>query len=286
MEYAILGGTNRKVSRLGFGGATAGLKNYLEPYDPASPDSFHDVLAAIDMALALGITYFDTAPGYGEGASERMFGAALDGIEPDSIFLATKVGFGDRDHVLRSVEQSLHNLRRDSIDLLQIHGGSISRALESSLFEPNGMMAGLIEAKDAGMVKHLGFTTEDNNDVVYNLIRSGPFDTIQLCYNLLYQHPYDPIRPFGSMFAAEEQGMGIITMRTTTSGTFQRWIKLVNPGNTFDYARALIQFVLSNPLVDVALVGMRTAALVQENVAVCDDLAGRIDLEQLHNRYV
>ena len=80
--------------------------------------------------------------------------------------------------------------------------------------------------------------------------------------------------------------MGIITMRTTTSGTFQRWIKLVNPGNTFDYARALIQFVLSNPLVDVALVGMRTAALVQENVAVCDDLAGRIDLEQLHNRYV
>lgn len=286
MEYTVLGKTKRKVSRLGFGGATAGLKNYLEPFDPASPESFRDVLAAIDMALTLGITYFDTAPGYGDGASERMFGAALDGVDPDDIFLATKVGFGDRDHVLHSLEQSLRNLRRDTIDLLQIHGASFSQDLETAIFAPDGMVTGLIEAKETGLVKHIGFTTEDNNEAVYHLIRCGTFDTIQLCYNLLYQHPFDPVRPFGSMIAADEQELGIITMRTTTSGTFQRWIKMVNPDNTFDYARALIQFVLSNPLVDVALVGMRTAALVRENVAVCDDLAGRIDLEHLHDRYV
>ena len=61
-------------------------------------------------------------------------------------------------------------------------------------------------------------------------------------------------------------------MRAPTSGTFQRWIQMVNPENTFDYNRALIQFVLSNPLVDVALIGMRSAKRVEENVAICEDL--------------
>jgi predicted aldo/keto reductase-like oxidoreductase len=132
----------------------------------------------------------------------------------------------------------------------------------------------------------MGFSTEDNNDVVYRLIESGRFDTVQMCYNFLFQHPYEPSRPFGSMLAAEERQMGIITMRAPTSGTFQRWIQMVNPDNTFDYTRALIQYVLSNPLVDVALVGMRTANLVEENVALCDDMAGRVDLNQVHARYV
>ncbi len=54
--------------------------------------------------------------------------------------------------------------------------------------------------------------------------------------------------------------MATVTMRTATSGTLQRWLRMVNPADTFDYTPALIQFVLSNPLVDVALVGMRDVA--------------------------
>lgn len=286
MEYAIFGKTGRKVSRIGFGGAAAGLKNYLYTYDPDSDESFHGIVAAIDKALELGINYFDTAPGYGEGTSERMFGAALEGVDPGRVFLATKVGFGDRDHVLRTLESSLKNLKRNSIDLLQIHGGSISKEMEAAILGPGGMLAGMKEARDAGLVKYLGFTTEDNNDVVYNMINRDHFDTIQMCYNFLFQHPYEPSRPFGSMLAAEQQGLGIITMRSVTSGTFQRWIKMVNPDNTFDYTRPLIQFVLSNPPVDVALIGMRTAEQVIQNAAICDDLSGRIDLGQVHTRYV
>ena len=60
----------------------------------------------------------------------------------------------------------------------------------------------------------------------------------------------------------------------------------MNPENTFDYNRALIQFVLSNPLVDVALIGMRSAKRVEENVAICEDLNGRIDISKMHTRYV
>jgi len=75
-------------------------------------------------------------------------------------------------------------------------------------------------------------------------------------------------------------------MRGPTSGIFQRWIQWVNPENSFDYTPALIQFVLSNPLVDVALVGMRTPEEVRANLALVDDIDGRIDLDQLHERYV
>ena len=56
--------------------------------------------------------------------------------------------------------------------------------------------------------------------------------------------------------------------------------------NTFDYSKALIQYVLSNPLVDTALLGMRSVAQVEENVAVCLDTAHRIDLAELHKRKV
>ena len=61
---------------------------------------------------------------------------------------------------------------------------------------------------------------------------------------------------------------------------------MVNPENTFDYSRALIQFVFSNPMVDVALIGMRSAKRVMQNVEICNDLDGRISLDELHTRYV
>ena len=138
------------------------------------------------------------------------------------LVLATKASFGDRDAVMRSVEASLKNLKRDYVDLLQIHGDSISRERWSRIAGPGGMLEAMRELKQSGMVKHLGFTTEDNNDVVYEMMDCGEFDVVQMCYNFLFQHPYEPSRPFGSMMKARELGMGIATMRAPTSGTFQR----------------------------------------------------------------
>ena len=80
--------------------------------------------------------------------------------------------------------------------------------------------------------------------------------------------------------------MGIVTMRSLTSGIFQKWMRMIQPDNTFDYSKALIQYVLSNPLVDTALLGMQSVAQVEENVAVCLDTAHRIDLAELHKRKV
>lgn len=284
METTELGRTGAKVSRLGFGGAPAGLTNYLGTYTPEDAAQRRQVSAAIDRALELGVTYFDTAPAYGQGASEAIFGEVLAGLE-DEVFLATKV-VPTQEDVRASLEASLSRLGRDHVDLLQIHGSSYSREMLEGFFASGGMIEQMEALRDEGLVHFLGFTTEDNNPAVYRFIESGRFDVMQLCYNLLYQHPAEQTRPFGSMFEAEAQKMGIVTMRTVTSGLFQRWVQWVNPGNTFDYTPALLQFVLSNPLVDVALVGMRDAEIVEANVAIVEDMAGRIDIEELHKKYV
>ena len=115
-------GPNRvPVSRLGFGGATAGLTNYIEAYDAGDATNRDTMLAALRHAVASGVTYFDTAPGYGDGLAETIFGAALQGAP---VFLATKVPLSAAGRVRQSLEASLRRLRRDRIDLLQLHGTS------------------------------------------------------------------------------------------------------------------------------------------------------------------
>lgn len=289
MEYSTLGRTGATVSRLGFGGAVLGLKDYIYRFDPADPGDRGGLFEAIEAALSSGINLFDTAPGYGSGESERILGEALAGVTTvgeHPLFVSTKVKWDAAGGIRASVEQSLERLGRDRVDLVQLHGNSYSAEDTDQILGDGGAAEQLLALKEEGLTGGIGFTSEDDNDSVYRLVRSGHFDTMQLCYNFIFQHPYEPSRPFGALLEAEKHGLGILTMRAPTSGTFQRWIQMVNPANTFDYTPALIQFVLSNPLVDVALVGMRDADLVARNVAIVHDTAGRVDLDAVHERYV
>jgi predicted aldo/keto reductase-like oxidoreductase len=168
---------------------------------------------------------------------------------------------------------------------VQLHGGSWQPADVQRILGPGGIADQLDEMRDEGLVRHIGLTSEDNNDSLYELIRSGRFDVLQICYNLLHQHPYEPTRPFGSMLVAEEHGVGIVTMRGATSGVLQKWVRAVRPDDDFDYTPALIAFVLSNPLVDVALVGMRSAEEVKANARLAEDMTARLDIAALHRKY-
>lgn len=286
METVKLGKTGQTVSRLGFGGATAGLKDYGGPYDPGNDDDRRGVVAAIGRALELGVTYFDTAPGYGGGQGERIFGQGLSGVAREKLFIATKTAMVPADQVEASLSASLDNLDMDYVDLLQIHGTVYTDEHLETFLAPGGTLEGLQRCRRDGRARHIGFSVEAMNPACDRLIRCDAFDTVQICYNLLFQHPYDPYWPSGAIYDAEEQGLGIVAMRSATSGIFQKWVELVNPDNTFDYTPALLQFQLSNPLVDVALVGMRTVAEVEANVAAVADTDARIDLAMLHNRRV
>ncbi len=274
--------TGATVSRLGYGGAAIGLTNYLEAYDAQARRAVS--VATVRQAADAGVTYFDTAPGYGNGLSEEIFGEALEGRA--GITIATKVKAEPGIDVRASLEASLARLRRPRIDLLQIHGTSIDAETCRAILAQGGMAAQMRALRDEGLVAAIGFTSEDNNAAVYDLIAHGGFDSMQIAYNLLLQHPYEPTRPFGSLFAAKAQGMFTVTMRTITSSIFQRWVRMANPADDFDYTGALIQFVLSNKLIDVALVGMRTASDVDSSVREWRDTGKRIDVEALWGRYV
>ncbi|MDR0450143.1 MAG: aldo/keto reductase [Treponema sp.] len=286
MEYVQFGKTGVTVSRLGFGGAVAGTRNYIRPYDPDSGESKTLIRGALETALELGITYFDTAPAFGKGASESIFGDVLGGADPRKTFIATKCVPTGYDGVMRSIEGSLKRLRRDYVDLFQIHGGTYTPERARQILAPGGMLEAMEKLRREGLARFIGFTSEDNNTAVFDFIECRRFDAVQLCYNLFFQHGYEPNRPFGSLLAAENRGLGISAMRAATSGAFQRWIKMIRPDDDFDYVPALIRFALSNPLVDVVLLGMRDPVQVRRNVAVADDFAGRLDLRALHRRTV
>jgi len=283
---SVLGKTNKTVSRIGFGGATAGIPNYLSEFDPDNQSNRDEIIAAIGYAYENGITYFDTAPGYGDGKSEEIFGQALSAFNPATYFLATKAAPCSARDLRISLEKSLERLQRDYVDLLQIHGTVYQADQLDLILKSGGMLDEMENLRDEGLIRHLGFTGEAQNPPFYQLLHSNRFDVMQIAYNFIFQHPYDPSWQSGSLYDAERQKMGIVAMRTMTSGIFQKWIDQVHPDNQFDYSPALLQFTLSNPLIDVALIGMRSVEQVQQNIAICNDTDHRIDLDTLHNRKV
>jgi predicted aldo/keto reductase-like oxidoreductase len=86
---------------------------------------------------------------------------------------------------------------------------------------------------------------------------------------------------------AEEQEMGVILMRPLTSGVLQRLMAQAFPEiDVLDVGRSLLNHVLSDPSVDVALVGMREPRFVELKNEISDDVASQIDLTKRHDRYV
>ena len=115
IETRPFGDTGERVTTLGLGGA--GLPRH----------SFGEGVATVRRALELGITYLDTSPMYGDGLSQAIYGEALQG-RSERYLLATKLGHFARPWCFRSpdalgaqLEENLRILRRDSVDVLQVH---------------------------------------------------------------------------------------------------------------------------------------------------------------------
>ncbi|HVK14584.1 MAG TPA: aldo/keto reductase [Gemmataceae bacterium] len=155
--------------------------------------------ATVGRALAAGIDWFDTAPGYGQGQSEATLGRVLAELGTSrTARIATKVRVPEDalgrvgDYVLSSVRESLARLRVQQITLLQLHNG-IARgrgdepaALTSSdVLDAGGVLDAFRRVRDAGLVRYLGLTGTGHADAMREVIRSGGFDTLQVPYNLL-----------------------------------------------------------------------------------------------------
>jgi aryl-alcohol dehydrogenase-like predicted oxidoreductase len=193
MKYRRLGNTDVEVSEIGFGcGPTAGLMVY------GTPDEQRD---AVRRAYDLGITYFDTAPIYGDFVSEDNLGRALEaaGVRP---VIATKVclELPDLDNipaaVRRSVEDSLRRLRVDDVAVIQLHNRVASaRAARAdlgvgALLTPDDVLGPVLETlralRSEGKTRAIGCCSWGGELASVNqVIDSGAFDTVLVGYSIL-----------------------------------------------------------------------------------------------------
>ena len=130
MQYLQLGSSTLQVSRIAFGCMSL-------QQEPGSID-------VLQRAVALGINYFDTADLYDKGVNETLVGTALKGVR-DKVVIATKVGNvwrpdgsgwdwnPSKQHILKSVDESLKRLQTDYIDLYQLHGGTLQDPIDESI---------------------------------------------------------------------------------------------------------------------------------------------------------
>ena len=295
LDKAEIGSTGLMVSRLGVGGAPFGSM----PVDTAEQRS----VESIGKGLELGISYYDTAPFYGSGRSERYYARGLSGVERDGYALSTKVGRAlnpvdagarggihrdlptvevafdfSRDGVLRSFEESLKRLELDRIDILLIHDPDDYH--EQAL---NESFPALAELRSQGVIGAIG-AGMNFCEPLAQFGREADFDCFLLAgrYTLLDHSGLDDLLPM-----CEERGISIILGGPYNSGVLASdlgegttYFYRATPPETLELARrikavcdrhgvplkaAALQFGLAHPAVSATIPGAVSADEVQEN---------------------
>lgn len=156
MEYRQLGSSGLRVPALSFGTGTFGGKGPL--FSAWGQSDTAEARRLVDICIHAGVTLFDTADVYSDGASEEILGEAIRGRR-DSVLISTKTGLpmGDgpqdwgvsRTRLLRAVDDSLRRLGTDHIDLLQLHAFDASTPVEELIGTLDLLIA-------AGKVRYAG----------------------------------------------------------------------------------------------------------------------------------
>ncbi len=291
--------TGTALSELGFGGAPVG-----NLYAAVSDDT---ALATVDAAWAHGVRYFDTAPHYGLGLSERRLGAALAGRPRAEFVVSTKVGrllepnpaptgsdleagFAvpdthvrrfdySREAVLRSLEGSLARLGLDRIDVVYVHDPDEHMTLALDETFP-----ALAELRDQGVVGAIG-AGMNNVDPLLRILAEADVDVLMVAGRwTLADRRAAPL-----VAGCTERDVTLVAAAAFNSGVLvDPWA----PGSRFDYAAApedvlayareaaavcsghgatlpaaALQFPLREPVVGSVVVGMRSPAEVAANAA-------------------
>ena len=151
MTYRVQHGSGEKISLLGFGMMRL-------------PDDQEEVDRLVDYAIAHGVNYFDTAPMYKGGRNEDQTGRALSRYPRDKYYIATKMSNQNQrlwnfDAAKEMYERSFERLRVDYIDYYLLHsiGGGGVDGLKGRFLD-NGLLDFLLKEREAGRIRHLGFS--------------------------------------------------------------------------------------------------------------------------------
>ncbi len=205
MPYRKLGRTGEKVSILGVGGFHLGL-----PHKPA------DAVNLVREAIDAGINFLDNSWDYHHGESERRMGEALKGGYRERAFVMTKVDGRTKEAANAQLEESLERLQVDYIDLWQLH--EVIRFDDvDRVFAPGGAMEAMVEARDEGRVRYIGFTGHKDPAIHRHMLaQEFAWDTVQMPLNVMDAH----FRSFerGVLPVLLERNIGVIGMKPLCAG--------------------------------------------------------------------
>ncbi|WP_372974441.1 aldo/keto reductase [Muriicola sp.] len=297
MKYRRFGRTNWEVSEIGYG--MWGMGSWKESDDRLSARS-------LDLAVELGLNFFDTAWGYGEGHSERLLGELLKRHPGKKLYTASKIpprnfkwparpeyAFEDSyptDHVMDYTHRTLKNLDVEQLDLMQFH------TWDDTWAEREEWQRAVEDLKTSGKVAAMGISMnrwEPENGI--RALKTGLIDTVQVIYNIFDQAPEDELFPL-----CDEMDIGVIARVPFDEGTLtgnitkdtvfpkgdwrgtyfvpenlipsaeraDRLRPLVPQGMTM--AEMALRFILMNDRVDTVIPGMRKQEHVRSNIDTSD----------------
>jgi aryl-alcohol dehydrogenase-like predicted oxidoreductase len=219
MQTRFLGTTGLQVSTIAFGAMTfAGARS--EFFRQVGTTDLDAARRQVDMCIDAGVTLFDTADVYSDGASEEMLGTALGGRRAD-VLLATKLhgampgGVNDRGqsrhHIVRACEDSLRRLGTDWIDLLQLHGIDL-------MTDPERVLRALDDLVASGKVRYIGCSNFSAWQLMKYLGISDArgrerFAALQAYYSLVARELEHELVPL-----CEDQGVGILVWSPLSGG--------------------------------------------------------------------
>lgn len=263
MIYRPLGNTGLKVSQLGFGAMRLPM---LGQGDDARIDRDKST-PMIHRAFAAGLNYIDTAVGYCNQDSQRAVGDALRAWgRRDSIIVSTKNhDYGDDEKKWwTNLENSLERIGVEYLDVYHHHGVN-RNSFDTAVLPRVGKW--MQKAKDQGLVRHIACSFHDNAEALMHIIDSGYPEVLTVQYNMLDRSLEAAIAH------AHERGIGVVVMGPVAGGRLgvdSDVLANLVPG-VKRVPELAVRFVLANPNVSLALSGMATMEMVEENLATCSD---------------
>ena len=257
MIYKDYGSTGVKVSTIGFGGMRFPDQNNQEA-----------CVQLVKTAYDKGITYFDTASGYGK--SEELFGVAFREMRKTRkerpFYVSTKTFQSEELLIRKELETSLTRMQLDYIDFYHVWCITSMDAYEER--KRKGVLATFQKLKDEGLIKHVCVSTHVTGTDVAKMLDDYPFAGVLLGYSAMNFK----FREAG-LDAAAKKGAGLVVMNPLGGGIIPRFpdrFAFVKTRDDETIVQGALRFLLNDPRITVTLVGFSCPEHITEAVAAVD----------------
>jgi len=263
IPYRTLGNTGENVSCIGLGG-----------YHLGQQSDEQESIRIIRTCLDEGINFLDNCWDYNDGKSEVRMGKALRDGYRKKAFLMTKIDARTKKGAAQQIDESLRRLQTEVIDLLQFH--EVIRETDPDLiFAPNGGMEAVVEAKQKGKVRYIGFTGHKSPDIHLKMLNTAfahnfTLNSVQMPLNLMDAH-YNSFEK-KVLPVLVKHNIGVLGMKPMGDGLILK-SKTAEPVECLQYALTLPTSVVitgcdSIPILKQALTVARSfRPLNQEQIA-------------------